>query len=221
MKEISEVVELCREIAKSGYAPGGSGNVSYINGRTIWITRSGVNLGEVGDKDFSELKVSLPDRTVELISGGKPSKELPMHLAMYSASNVTKGIIAHTHSLKAAALSCLAPYSAESALPALTPYYVMKVGELPLVSYAKPGSTAQAEQIFRMGTKSQRILLQNHGPAVLTENASQAMAALHEIENTAAIWLQIKNFENVHTLNKLEINELLNIENGNKGRSDD
>ena len=213
MTEISEVVELCREIAISGYAPGGSGNVSFINEGTIWITRSGVNLGEIVAKDFSELKVSLSDRTIELVSGGKPSKEVPMHVAMYSASNVTRGIIAHTHSLKAAALSCLAPYSEESALPPLTPYYVMKVGELPLVPYAKPGSPAQAEKIFRMGSRSHRILLQNHGPAVLAENPSQAMAALHEIENTAAIWLQIKNFEKVRTLNQSEISDLLNIKN--------
>ena len=89
----------------------------------------------------------------------------------------------------------------------------MKVGELPLVPYAKPGSPVQAEKIFRMGSRSHRILLQNHGPAVLAENPSQAMAALHEIENTAAIWLQIKNFENVRTLNQSEISDLLNIKN--------
>jgi ribulose-5-phosphate 4-epimerase/fuculose-1-phosphate aldolase len=52
------------------------------------------------------------------------------------------GAIVHLHSTHAVAVSCLPDIDPHDVLPAITAYYVMKIGRLPLVPYHRPGSKA-------------------------------------------------------------------------------
>ena len=65
---------------------------------------------------------------------------------MYRRSENARAVV-HLHSPHSTAASCLPAWSAVSALPPITPYLVMRVGQAPLVPYAAPGSHQLAENL--------------------------------------------------------------------------
>ncbi len=80
-------------------------------------------------------------------------------------------------------------------MPALTPYFVMKVGRVPLMPYRRPGDPAVAElvetamQDGRTRTAPIRaVMLDRLGPVVWHASAAEAMATLEELEETARLW---------------------------------
>ena len=81
-------------------------------------------------------------------------------------------------------------------LPPITPYYVMKVGHVPLITYHRPGDPAAAEQIAiaiaaaRAKSRTLRaVMLERLGPNVWHDSPAQAMATLEELEETARLRL--------------------------------
>jgi ribulose-5-phosphate 4-epimerase/fuculose-1-phosphate aldolase len=83
-------------------------------------------------------------------------------------------------------------------LPALTPYFVMKVGHVPVIPYHRPGAPeaaqAVAESIARygaQGTPLRAVMLERLGPNVWHDSPASAMATLEELEETARLACQI------------------------------
>jgi len=66
-------------------------------------------------------------------------------------------------------------------LPPITPYYVMKVGHIPLISYCRPGDPAVAEQVSKLATRVRGVLLERLGPVVWESSVSKAAFALEEL----------------------------------------
>jgi ribulose-5-phosphate 4-epimerase/fuculose-1-phosphate aldolase len=95
----------------------------------------------------------------------------------------------HTHSTHAAAVSCLADVDPHDVLPALTAYYVMRVGRLPLLPYHAPGDRSLEELAERTARASHAMLLANHGPVVSAADLASAADAVEELEATARIYL--------------------------------
>ena len=84
----------------------------------------------------------------------------------------------------------------EELLPALTPYFVMKVGHVPLIPYHRPGAPEAAEQVAQAierygarGTPIRAVMLERLGPNVWHDTPAAAMAVLEELEETARLWL--------------------------------
>jgi ribulose-5-phosphate 4-epimerase/fuculose-1-phosphate aldolase len=77
----------------------------------------------------------------------------------------------------------------DDVLPALTPYYVMRVGRLPLVPYGRPGDDSLSGAVREHARTSHALLLANHGPIVAAPTLAQAAAAAEEIEETAKLVL--------------------------------
>ena len=82
----------------------------------------------------------------------------------------------------------------EELLPALTPYFVMKVGHVPLIAYRRPGDPAAAalvaQTITRYGQQGKPIravMLARLGPNVWHDSPAAAMAVLEELEETAGL----------------------------------
>jgi ribulose-5-phosphate 4-epimerase/fuculose-1-phosphate aldolase len=87
-------------------------------------------------------------------------------------------------------------WSLDDILPPFTPYYVMKVGHVPLIEYHRPGDPAVgvlvAQAVKRMRAKGcsiRAVMLDRLGPTVWHESPSAAMAVLEELEETARLWL--------------------------------
>jgi len=125
------------------------------------------------------------------VDGDPPTKESWLHLAMYDERPHAQAIV-HLHSTYAVAAACLADADPEDVLPPLTPYYVMRVGRLPLVPYARPGDRSLADAVRERARESHALLLANHGPMVAGPSLDAAASAIEELEETAKLVLLLR-----------------------------
>ena len=125
----------------------------------------------------------------------RASKTLALHRAIYAAEPLAQCVI-HTHSTHLVALTLAGVWRTDAILPPLTPYFVMKVGRVPLVPYHRPGDPALAPAVAALiesaraaGAPIRAVMLERLGPNVWHESPAAAMAALEELEETARLWL--------------------------------
>ena len=86
--------------------------------------------------------------------------------------------------------------SRDDFVPAITPYFVMKVGHVPLLAYRRPGDPAVGDRVaaaiataVQRGAPIRAVMLSRLGPNVWHETPAAAMAVLEELEETARLWL--------------------------------
>ncbi|MBU6535015.1 class II aldolase/adducin family protein [Streptomyces sp. NPDC057245] len=179
-----ELVATAAHLAGLGLSPGSSGNVSARDGDRVLVTPTGTDLAALDPGSLSVL-----DLDGNHLDGPAPSKEYPLHLAFYRREHATRAVV-HLHSRHAAALSCRrAPWSGRSALPPITPYFVMRVGQIPMLPYAPPGDPAQASDLELLAFPCRAALLQNHGPVVAGTSLRAAAEAAIEVEEASALLL--------------------------------
>ena len=195
------IVEIGRSLYRRGLSPGSSGNISARLEDGWLLTPTNSCLGELDPATLSRL-----DWSGNLLSGDKPSKEYFLHLAMYQKRRQS-GAIVHLHSSHAAAISCLDGLDPASCLPPITPYFVMRVGKLPLIPYFRPGDKALAAEIAKHAANHAAVLLANHGPVVSGNNLDSAMYAIEELEETSKLMLLLQG-QKIRTLNPSQIQEL-------------
>jgi ribulose-5-phosphate 4-epimerase/fuculose-1-phosphate aldolase len=195
------IVEIGQSLYRRGLSPGSSGNISVRLEDGWLLTPTNSCLGELDPGGLSKL-----DWNGNLISGDKPSKEYFLHLAMYQKRRQS-GAIVHLHSSHAAAISCLDGLNPESCIPPITPYFVMRVGKLPLIPYFRPGDKALAMEIAKYADKHAAVLLANHGPVVSGNDLDSAMYAVEELEETSKLMLLLHG-QKIRTLDDSQIQEL-------------
>ncbi|CRG49604.1 putative aldolase [Yersinia wautersii] len=185
-----DLVNYARSLFQRGLSSGGSGNISVkLPDGSFLVTPTNSCLGELDSQTLSKL-----DTEGNHISGDKPSKEVPMHLAMYRA-RPTCGAVVHLHSPYLTALSCLTNIDHTNCLPPITPYYVMRIGRLPLLSYMKPGDPAIAAVLADTARDHNAALLANHGPVVSGSTLREAVFNAEELEDTARLYFLIKPYD--------------------------
>jgi ribulose-5-phosphate 4-epimerase/fuculose-1-phosphate aldolase len=186
-RELREaIVAHARSLFDRGLSPGTSGNISVRAGEGFLMTPTGSSFGALDPGRLSRL-----DAAGGHIDGDVPTKESPLHLAMYEERPGAQAIV-HLHSTYAVAVACLDDVDPDDVLPPLTPYYVMRVGRLPLVPYAKPGDAALAEAVRERARDTHALLLANHGPLVAGPSLDAAASAIEEIEETAKLVLLLR-----------------------------
>jgi 3-dehydro-4-phosphotetronate decarboxylase len=199
--------EICR-IGKSlfdrGYVHATAGNISVRlsaeSGGGYLITPTDACLGFLEPNRLAKL-----DANGQHQSGDAPSKTIALHRRIYQSNDQAHGkpvthCVLHTHSRHCVALSLALPLTALDAtapddwLPPVTPYFVMKVGRVPLIPYTRPGAPQAAdmvalaiEQFAARGTPLRAVMLARLGPVVWHSSPAMAMAALEELEETAGL----------------------------------
>lgn len=113
----------------------------------------------------------------------------------------------HLHATHSTALSCLEGLDEASCIPPITPYFVMRVGHLPLLPYFRPGDPAMGEAVAHMASRHSCVLLANHGPVVSGPTLRAAQSAMEELEETARLVLLLHG-RAVRTLGESEIEPL-------------
>ena len=202
--------EICR-VGKSlfdrGYAHSTAGNISVRLDDGHMITPTDACLGFL-DPD----RISHVDGQGAPISGDRPSKTLTLHRRIYAADKEARCVI-HTHSTHLVALTLSQAGYVDDLLPPITPYFVMKVGHVPLVPYHRPGDPRVADLVASAigrnasrGTPIRAVMLARLGPMVWHESLGAAMAALEELEETAKLW--IASGSEAPSLTEAEIEEL-------------
>jgi len=199
-----EIVEFGRSIFDRGLTAGSSGNISARLEDGWLLTPTNACLGRLDPVRLA--KLSWDGR---LLSGDPPSKEAPLHLAMYR-ERAPAGAVVHLHSTASAAVSCLRNLPPESCLPPLTAYFVMKIGKLPLVPYHRPADPKLGDAIGVLARRHSAVLLANHGPVVSAASLEAAVYAIEELEETAKLFLLLKG-QDVNPLNDAQIAELIEV----------
>ena len=190
-----------RSLFDRGLTAGSSGNLSARIDDGLLLTPTNSSLGALDPARLSKL-----DRDARLLSGDPPSKEAFLHRAVYLARPGAGGIV-HLHSTHAAAISCLEGLDPADCLPALTPYFVMKIGRLPLVPYHRPGDPRLGEVIRGLAARHAAVLLANHGPVVSGASLDDAANAAEELEETAKLFLLLRG-QDARVLTREQIDEL-------------
>ncbi len=185
--------EVCRigaSLYQRGYTVGSAGNISARLEDGWLITPTDACLGTL---DPARLAAVAADGTQT--GGDRASKTLALHRRIYAAEPEARCVI-HTHARQLVALTLAGVWSADDIVPPITPYFVMKVGHVPLVPYARPGDPAVADAVaeriarFRVaGTPIRGVMLERLGPVVWHASPAEASAVLEELEETAALWL--------------------------------
>jgi 3-dehydro-4-phosphotetronate decarboxylase len=191
-----------RSLFERGLTPGSSGNISLRMADGGWlVTPTNASLGFLDPARLSRL-----DATGTLVSGDAPTKEIPLHSAVYETRGAAKAIV-HLHSTHSVAVSMLPGLDPRSALPPLTPYYAMRVGPCALLPYFRPGDAAVADAIRGLAGRYSAVLLSNHGPVVAGESLEAAVYACEELEETAKLFLLLKNM-NPRYLSRAQLDDL-------------
>ena len=200
--------EICRvgaSLHARGYVHATAGNISVRTDSGFLITPTDACLGQLDPARLAEI-----DTDGTQTSGDRASKTLVLHRRIYDAAPEARCVI-HTHSTHLVALSLAGVWSADDILPPITPYYVMKVGHVPLIPYHRPGDPAVgdavAQRIAAMrdkGTPIRAVMLDRLGPNVWHTTLAEAGAMLEELEETARLWLMARPAP----LTTLQIDEL-------------
>lgn len=197
-----------RSIFDRGLTAGSSGNLSLRLPEECgggWLmTPTDASLGRLDPERLAKIA---PDG--RLLSGDKPTKEQPLHAAVYTARGTANAIV-HLHSHYSVAVSVLRDIDPKRVLPPLTAYYVMRVGRLPLVPYFRPGDPAVAAVIGELAAESTAVLLANHGPVVSGDSLEAAVYATEELEETARLFLTLYG-KPVRALDDVQIEELRQV----------
>lgn len=200
-----DICRFGRSLFERGLTPGSSGNISVRLDDGGWlVTPTNASLGFLDPARLSRL-----DAEGRLLSGDKPTKEIPLHGSLYETRGSARAIV-HLHSTHSVAVSMLPGIDPKAVLPPLTAYYLMRVGATALVPYYRPGDPAVADAIRGLAGRYSSVLLANHGPVVAGESLEAAVYATEELEETAKLHLLLRGL-NPRLLSPGQIAELKDV----------
>lgn len=191
-----EICRVGRSLFERGYVHATAGNISVLlaesEGGGYLTTPTDACLGSLEPARLARL-----DASARQLSGDTASKTMALHAQIYPAASQFDPktcCVIHTHATHCVALT-LKSGNAEL-LPALTPYFVMKVGHVPVISYHRPGGADVAPLVAQTirrygeaGTPIRAVMLERLGPNVWHDSPAAAMATLEELEETARLML--------------------------------
>jgi 3-dehydro-4-phosphotetronate decarboxylase len=197
-----QIVATGASLFNRGLTHGSTGNISVRLDDGGWLmTPTGSSLGTLDPRRLSRL-----DREGHLIAGDAATKEAFLHTTMY-AQRPRAGAVVHLHSTHSVAVSCIHDLDHADCLPAITAYYAMRIGTLPLVPYFPPGDAALADAVGRLAGRHHAVLLANHGPVVAGTSLAAATDAIEELEETAKLFLMLRH-ERLRTLDGAQVAEI-------------
>lgn len=185
-----EICRVGRSLFERGYVHATAGNISVRLDDGFLITPTDACLGFLDPARLARL-----DAQGVQTGGDRASKTIALHTKIYAAArdfDAGTACVIHTHSTHCVALTLGNPQA--ELLPALTPYFVMKVGHVPVIPYHRPGAPEAAEQVARTiahygaaGTPIRAAMLARLGPNVWHDTPAAAMSVLEELEETAKL----------------------------------
>lgn len=187
-----------------GYVHATAGNISVRlpldAGGGYLITPTDACLGRLDPARLAHV-----DAQGQQVSGDRASKTLVLHRRIYDAAcafDPATACVIHTHSTHLVALSLHTTRWSTGRgawpelLPPLTPYFVMKVGRVPVMPYDRPGAPAVAEAVAQaithygqQGVPLRAVMLPRLGPNVWHQDPWAALVTLEELEETARLAL--------------------------------
>ena len=203
----AEMATLSRSLFERGFSVGSAGNISARLDDGFLMTPTNSCLGFLEPAKISKL-----DAEWRHVGGDAPSKEVFLHRAIYE-TRPGAGAVVHLHSTFATALSCLADIDPDDCVPPLTPYVVMRVGQVKLLPYVRPGDARMGELIRALGGRFAAVLLANHGPVVSGADLRATVFAAEELEETAKLIVVLRGLK-TRQLDAAQVEELKRVFKG-------
>lgn len=186
----TDLAHTIRRLYERGLVSGVGGNASVLlpSGKEMLITPAGYFKGGVAEGDL--VRVSLRGK----VSGkGRPSSEFATHLEAYRVRKDVKAVV-HGHPPTAVAL-----VTAGITIPPMTPEHAAMIRSMEVVDFALPGergARAVKEQLKRCDL----VGIRNHGFFSLGSNLHEAASRLEVLEESAKIYLVVRQLGRVSTL---------------------
>jgi 3-dehydro-4-phosphotetronate decarboxylase len=136
-----EICRVGRSLYDRGYVHATAGNISVRLADGFLITPTDACLGALDPQ-----RLAFVGHDGVQHRGDRANKTLALHRRIYEASPGA-GCVIHTHSTHLVALTLLGVWHEDDILPPITPYFVMKVGHVPLVPYHRTGDPAVADLV--------------------------------------------------------------------------
>lgn len=177
-----QICVLAKSMFDRGLTGGSTGNISArTEDGGLLVSPTGTSFGRLDPARLSRF-----NSRGRLVSGDKPTKEMPLHAAFYETRS-TAGAVVHLHACHSVALSMMPDADEDNFLPPLTPYAIMKLGRVKLLPFFLPGDPAMGEAIRGLAGKRTAVMLANHGPVVAGKDIEAACNAIEELEDTARL----------------------------------
>ncbi len=177
-----QICLLAKSLFDRGLTHGSTGNISArTEDGGLLVSPTGTSFGRLDPGRLSRF-----DAQGILISGDKPTKEMPLHTAFYDTRS-SAGAVVHLHSCHSVAWSMMPDPDEDNFLPPLTPYAIMKLGKVKLLPFFLPGDPAMGEAVRGLAGKRSAVMLANHGPVVAGKDVEAACNAVEELEDSARL----------------------------------
>ncbi|MFJ2745565.1 class II aldolase/adducin family protein [Streptomyces sp. NPDC087440] len=174
-----DLVDTARRSVTDGLVVGTSGNVSVrVGADLVLLTPSGVPYDRLTPDDVTGVDPSGRQVLGTLV----PTSELPLHLAVYGATDARA--IVHTHAVHATAVSTLV-----DRLPLVHYMAGALGGQVRTAAYAAYGTRELAENALLALRDRTGCLLRNHGMLTYGSTLSQAYDRTAQLEWMCRVWL--------------------------------
>ncbi|WP_051471037.1 class II aldolase/adducin family protein [Patulibacter minatonensis] len=173
--------EVARTLEPEGLVVGTVGNVSVRTGPTVHVTPTRTGYAAMCARDLVMVDVA----SGVVLGAGTPSRELPLHLAVYRA-RPDVGCVLHTHSVAATAWSFLD----EPLQPELEDLAYHGIAPVRTSPHADAGTEALATAAATTLGPDTAVLLGRHGVLTVGATPADALLAARVVERQARVaWL--------------------------------
>lgn len=182
-----EIVEFAKKIYQKGWVANHDGNLSCkLDDGNLLITPTAMSKGDIREDDLIVV-----DRAGNKIEGKRsPFSELKIHLAAYDMREDISSCI-HSHAPHATAFS-IAGLTLDKIM---IPEFIVSLGnEIPVISYARAGSTKSYELCANFIRKYNALLMSGNGLLTVGANLEQAYYRMELVEHYCKIVYIAKNF---------------------------
>ena len=177
-KHINEIINVSNEIYNKGLVSGKAGNISKrikaSTGDIVAITPTLKSLSDLKEED-----IVLVDTDGNLLTKGKPSSEVGMHLEIYKKRDDVNAIV-HTHSTYATGFA----FSNKN-LKRLEGFGEIKNPYVASIEYAKPGTVELAKNAGEDIKNEDVLILKNHGVICVSDDLNEAKLLAVFVEESA------------------------------------
>jgi ribulose-5-phosphate 4-epimerase/fuculose-1-phosphate aldolase len=185
-----QICELAKSMFDRGLTGGSTGNISArTEDGGLLVSPTGTSFGRLDPARLSRF-----NSKGRLVSGDKPTKEMPLHSAFYDTRSQA-GAVVHLHSCHSVAWSLMPEVDEDNFLPPLTPYAIMKLGKVKLLPFYRPGDPQMGEAVRGLAGKRSAVMLANHGPVVAGKDVEAACNAIEELEDTARLAIMMRGYK--------------------------
>ena len=190
-KNIDEIIKISNEIYDKGLVSGKAGNISVRFkgeiGDIIAITPTLKSLSKLNEED-----IVLVDLDGNVLTKGKPSSEVNMHLEIYKKRPDVNGIV-HTHSPYATGFA-----HSSKKIKRYEGFGEIKTPYLAEIDYEKPGSDELAKSASEGLGSEDVLVLKKHGVICVSDNLKEAellAVFVEEIAKSQFITLMLNSVE--------------------------